>query len=963
MHNVNSVVLTLLIRFIGVIRGFYSIEFTMTISLRPILLLLLLTCLQSASAVEPAPDFNQDIAPLLTKYCTGCHNDTDRGGKLSLASYDSLLKGGAKGGVVTPGQADLSRLVRVVTGQAEPKMPPDGEEGPKPEEIERLKAWIGAGAKGPSGAGPDPTMLVTPEIKLLAPAKEIINAVALAPAGDIVAIARHGEVELRSLVVGKELRRLTGIRGSVNGVAFSKDGTLLVAAAGEPGLIGEAKLFRVADGGLVKELRGHSDSLYTAAISPDGALIATGGYDSTIKLWNVADGAELRTLVGHNGPVFELEFRPDGKVLASASGDRTVKLWNVASGERLDTLKESTKELYALAFSPDGTRLAAAGVDNRIRLWQITPGAKEGTNPLLASKFAHETPVLRVVWSTDGKTIASCGEDRLVKLWNAQTLTIRQALEKQSDWASGLAVSANSDKVVVGRVDGSLGVYPLAAAAAESEQPLVPLAEVPPEVDYGPQPALDALPKVAEVEPNDEPGQATALQSPGIATGIISAAGRTVATGDGTQSVPATLDSDLFRFDAKAGEQWILETKAAKSGSPLDSKIEVLAADGQPVPRLLLRAVRDSVIEFRGMNSDQRGVRLANWEEMLLNEYVYLSGEVIKHYQARRGPDGDANFYPENGSRFTFFDTTSRAHAVGEPGYVVVPYAIGTELPNNGLPVFTVNYENDDDAQRKLGKDSRLTFVAPADGTYLVRVTDVRGFAGDNYSYELTIRRPVPDFTVALNGNNPTINAGSGKAFTLKADRIDNFMGPIRIDISGLPPGWQVTTPLNIVAGLYEATGVLNALRDAVAPTEEQLKAIKVTATATLFGQERVKDVNNLGTIKLGDKPKMTAFLEPVDPAAPREITIAPGGTVTCKLRVERNGFDDRIPFDVPNLPHGVIVDDIGLSGILVREKETERLFVLRAEPWVADQDRTFFATGQVEGNQSTLPMVLKVRK
>src|SRR5207247_9421114 len=126
-------------------------------------------------------------------------------------------------------------------------------------------------------------------------------------------------------------------------------------------------------------------------------------------------------------------------------------------------------------------------------------------------------------------------------------------------------------------------------------------------------------------------------------------------------------------------------------------------------------------------DSGQRGVRLANWEEMLLNEDVYLNGDVIKLYQQRRGPDADAQFYPENGNRFAFFDTTSRAHTLGEPAYIVVPYAIGTELPNNGLPVFTLHCENDDDAQRKLGKDSRLTFVDPADGTYYILETDVGG--------------------------------------------------------------------------------------------------------------------------------------------------------------------------------------------------------------------------------------------
>ncbi|HUE71090.1 MAG TPA: hypothetical protein VMP01_09400, partial [Pirellulaceae bacterium] len=512
-----------------------------------------------------------------------------------------------------------------------------------------------------------------------------------------------------------------------------------------------------------------------------------------------------------------------------------------------------------------------------------------------------------------------------------------------------------------GRIDGSVASYPL-VASGESEMPLFPLPEVPPEVDYGPQPPIDKLPLVTENEPNDELPQAGVITAPGRASGLIHV----------TQ--PGQMyDEDLYRFDAKSGDQWILETNAARSGSPLDTKIEVLDSAGNPVPRLLLRAVRDSVIEFRGMNGEQRGVRLANYEEMLLNEYVYLSGEVIKHYQQRRGPDADSQFYPENGNRWAYFDTTSRAHALGEPGYVVVPYAVGTDLPNNGLPVFTVNYENDDESQRKLGKDSRLTFVAPQDGTYFVRVSDVRGFSGDNFKYELIIRRPVPDFKVTLNVKDPTIPAGSGKQFTVKAERIDNFQGPIRVDISGLPPGFAATSRLVIQEGLTEAHGVINALADAPATTEENWGATKITATATIVGKEIAHEVNNLGTVKLGDKPKVIVHLELVDQQVtagniasgfpqPPELAIAPGGSVTAKLRVERFGFDDRIPFDVANLPHGIIVDDIGLSGVLVREKETERTISLRAEPWVPEQTRVFFAVGQVEGNQVSCPMVLHVR-
>src|SRR5436190_18465882 len=79
------------------------------------------------------PDYTKQIHPLFTKYCTGCHSDEDHEGKLSLESYGSLLKGGSKGAAVSPGRADQSRMILVLTGKAEPAMPPKDNEKPKPE--------------------------------------------------------------------------------------------------------------------------------------------------------------------------------------------------------------------------------------------------------------------------------------------------------------------------------------------------------------------------------------------------------------------------------------------------------------------------------------------------------------------------------------------------------------------------------------------------------------------------------------------------------------------------------------------------------------------------------------------------------------------------------------------------------------------------------------------------------------
>ncbi|HLQ46941.1 MAG TPA: c-type cytochrome domain-containing protein, partial [Planctomycetaceae bacterium] len=336
-----------------------------------------------------APDFNTHVAPIFKKYCNGCHNADEKEGGLILESFEAALKGGKRGAVIVPGKSDLSRLVLSLEKKVKPVMPPEGNEGPKTDEIAILRAWIDAGAKGPSGQAPDPTLLVTPKIATKGEVREPIQAVSWSRDGKWIAAARHGRVELwaatsdtsGSLTLalsqgergpGRAVRELMGIRGVVNDVGFSADSSIVFAAAGEPGLFGEVRLFKVADGSLIRVIQGHRDAIYAAELSPDGKLLATGSYDQKVKLWDVATGNEVKTLQGHNDAVFDVVFHPNGQLLASASGDRTVKLWSVATGERLDTLNQPEKEQYAVAFSANGKQVAAGGVDKRIRVWEIT---------------------------------------------------------------------------------------------------------------------------------------------------------------------------------------------------------------------------------------------------------------------------------------------------------------------------------------------------------------------------------------------------------------------------------------------------------------------------------------------------------------------------------------------------------------------------------------------------------------
>ena len=467
-----------------------------------------------------------------------------------------------------------------------------------------------------------------------------------------------------------------------------------------------------------------------------------------------------------------------------------------------------------------------------------------------------------------------------------------------------------------------------------------------------------AAPELTESEPNDATFGANKIQNPGAVNGRFLSQGERA-------------DVDVFRFRANAGRRLILETQAAQRGSPADTKIEILDANGKPVPRLLLQAVRDSAISFRGMDSIQQGARLDNWEEMDLNHYIYFNGDVARLFRMPQGPDSDLLFYLSAGKRRAYFDTTATGHALEEPCYVVEPRALGEKLVANGLPVFTVFHSNDDDGERRLGSDSKLYFTPSADGEYLVRVSDSRSFSGDRFVYRLVVRDAMPDFKVTLNGANPTVARGSGQSFGIALDRIDGFEGEIRVDITNVPPGFIVSTPLVIEAGHVEAKGIVFALTNAVSTTNAE---IKINATALVDGKSVSKNVTSLGQIKVADAPKLFVHFEPFTSLSetnivappddkPFEITIAPGQTVPAWLKIQRNGHKELVTFQIENLPHGVIVDNIGLNGVLIPKGDNERQIFLTCARWVSDMDRLCYAVEQNAGRQTSRPLWLKVRR
>jgi hypothetical protein len=103
------------------------------------------------AAAPPAVDFAAEIQPVLAAKCFSCHGEKLKLSKLDLRTRSSALEGGTHGPALVPGQAEKSRLYRVVAGLEEPAMPMRGTPL-TPEEVALLKRWIDGGATWPAMA-------------------------------------------------------------------------------------------------------------------------------------------------------------------------------------------------------------------------------------------------------------------------------------------------------------------------------------------------------------------------------------------------------------------------------------------------------------------------------------------------------------------------------------------------------------------------------------------------------------------------------------------------------------------------------------------------------------------------------------------------------------------------------------------------------------------------------------------
>jgi hypothetical protein len=103
-----------------------------------------------ANAQAPV-SFSKDIQPILEQNCLSCHGPAMQSSRLNLSTLEGALRGGARGSAIVPGQAEDSRLYRMVAGLDKPTMPFSGNKLTDGQ-IASIKNWIDQGAHWDAGA-------------------------------------------------------------------------------------------------------------------------------------------------------------------------------------------------------------------------------------------------------------------------------------------------------------------------------------------------------------------------------------------------------------------------------------------------------------------------------------------------------------------------------------------------------------------------------------------------------------------------------------------------------------------------------------------------------------------------------------------------------------------------------------------------------------------------------------------
>ncbi len=427
-------------------------------------------------AGETDVSYFRDVRPILQRQCQGCHQPAVKSSGLDLTTFAGLAKGGKRGPAFRAGDPAASLIVKYIKGEQQPAMPL-GATPLTAEQIASISSWIVSGAKDDTPAEVKDN--ISQDHPPLYHQPPVISALAFSPDGKTLAVSGYRELLLHKADGSGLIARLVGLSERLNSIAYSVDGSVVVAAGGTPARFGEVQIWDAASAKLKRSVMLTSDTVFGASLSPDGKEIAVGGADNTVRLIDAASGKELEKIGNHENWVLGTVFGVDGKRVVSVGRDRAAKLSDAASGQFLENVNLLRGELAAVARHPRKDIVVIGGED-RIPYIYVMDRPK-------VMKIADDTTLLRklprqdgaiaaLAWSSAGK-IAVAGMGAQVNVYDAESGALVAACKGHQAGIYAVAFNPAGDRLATGGFDGHVRIYNTATGELMKDFVPVPISE------------------------------------------------------------------------------------------------------------------------------------------------------------------------------------------------------------------------------------------------------------------------------------------------------------------------------------------------------------------------------------------------------------------------------------------------------------------------------------------------------
>lgn len=217
-----------------------------------------------------------------------------------------------------------------------------------------------------------------------------------------------GTLKRRHLPDGKEISGGKFMRGShMFSVPSAADWYAVRTTAGG------VELRSQTTGETLLSLKGLDDTVNALAVTSDGRLLLAGGANGNVGLWTEPIGTHVQTVKTGPAAVSALTIAPNGTLALSAQANGQLRTWQMPKLQPGTSYPSSLGKPFCVSIRPQLDLFVAGSEKPDIGLWKLAPAAAE---PRLLT--GHTAAVRATVITPDGSLLISGSEDKTIRLWS-----------------------------------------------------------------------------------------------------------------------------------------------------------------------------------------------------------------------------------------------------------------------------------------------------------------------------------------------------------------------------------------------------------------------------------------------------------------------------------------------------------------------------------------------------------------